>query len=237
MSFSTLVLCSFSAVIVASFLLIYLKRAALNSRQMLLARIAFGELIVFALMGISVAHHGGATVFDQAVAHLFFALRGGFLNGFMYFMTWLFDAEQFIALSLALLLMLLFTGRFRESAFASGALFATYLSDTLTKNIFHIARPTGALVRVSGWSFPSGHTAMATTFFLLFFLIAARRLSHKVLRVILLVVCLCGALAVGASRMYLGVHWFSDIVGGLLLGSFWVFLFIPVSALSMRGEK
>ena len=90
------------------------------------------------------------------------------------------------------------------------------------KSLVDRPRPTPDLVQVmtlsQDASFPSGHTAYVLMFFgLLFYLlprINGNRAVVKTLRVLL--ATLTGLTA--ASRIYLGVHWFSDIAGSLLLG-------------------
>ena len=101
------------------------------------------------------------------------------------------------------------------------------LLDTVIKNAVHRPRPhlwSGALVEHS-YSFPSGHAtaAMATALALCF----AIRHSHG--RTPTLVAAGVGALvvlSVGFSRVFLGVHWPSDIVGGYALALAWVSLVV-----------
>jgi undecaprenyl-diphosphatase len=72
----------------------------------------------------------------------------------------------------------------------------------------------------SGSSFPSGHsTAAAATFAALALILGLKRSPRT--RAILMGVAVSIAVAVGCSRMFLGVHWFSDVVAGLALGWSW----------------
>lgn len=83
------------------------------------------------------------------------------------------------------------------------------------KDIIHRARPIGAVVFESSFSFPSAHAAMTTIFFLCSYFILKKnfgdRLSVKIF-------CIVMPLIIGFSRIYLGVHWFSDVIAGFLLG-------------------
>jgi undecaprenyl-diphosphatase len=66
------------------------------------------------------------------------------------------------------------------------------------------------------WSFPSAHTAQASAFFLVLAVIAIRRLPPR----LSLPTALCSLLivaGVGYSRIYLQVHYTSDVIGGLIL--------------------
>lgn len=86
------------------------------------------------------------------------------------------------------------------------------------KDFFAVERPIGKEGIVSqrvetatGYSFPSGHTQAAAAFWTPIFL-TARRFGLRILSVVIIV-------TVGLSRMYLGVHYLSDVLGGLLFGA------------------
>lgn len=98
---------------------------------------------------------------------------------------------------------------------------ATYVSLFLFKEFLSRARPPEPLVYVSGGSFPSGHAA-SIFLIALFAFYAARTL--KVRGWWFWFIAVAGSLSViGAafSRILLRAHWFSDVVGGLLLSLFW----------------
>ncbi len=93
----------------------------------------------------------------------------------------------------------------------------------LLKLVFHRTRPDelGRLVTVNGYSFPSGHAQMSFCFYvILVFLLVYGRPSW------LRFVGMVGALAlvgmIGLSRIYLGVHYPSDVVGGFAAAAVWV---------------
>jgi len=74
-----------------------------------------------------------------------------------------------------------------------------------------------------GYSFPSGHATMSMTFALLLFFLFFTKVSG-IYRSTLIVFCLLFPLLIGFSRIYLGVHFFSDIMGGFTLAVFWMML-------------
>ncbi|MFJ6570743.1 phosphatase PAP2 family protein [Streptomyces sp. NPDC091292] len=78
----------------------------------------------------------------------------------------------------------------------------------------------------SGWSFPSGHTSTSAITALL--LIIAVLLRSPRGRRTTAVVIGCWAVAVGLTRVYLGVHWFTDVLGGWLYALAWVGLVVGV---------
>ncbi|MFF2848423.1 phosphatase PAP2 family protein [Streptomyces sp. NPDC058001] len=88
----------------------------------------------------------------------------------------------------------------------------------------------------SGWSFPSGHTSTSAITALLLILAVLLRSPRG--RRTTAVVIGCWAVAVGLTRVYLGVHWFTDVVGGWLYAIAWVGLVVGVGTRWLeRGEE
>lgn len=92
------------------------------------------------------------------------------------------------------------------------------------KTLFHRARPdlVNALVSAQGPSFPSGHAFVAFAFYGLVAWFAISRVKSWWLRALLLVAALTIALGIGFSRIYLGVHWPSDVLASYVLGGAWL---------------
>ena len=104
------------------------------------------------------------------------------------------------------------------------------LLGSLVKEVVQRQRPTPALVNVfsplSDYSFPSGHVLFFTAFLGFLFFLLYTLTPHSTLRTLGLVIM--GALIglVGVSRVYLGQHWPSDVLGAYLMGSVWLALMI-----------
>lgn len=90
--------------------------------------------------------------------------------------------------------------------------------DELLKAVFHRARPIEQLVPVPGYAFPSGHAFMAVILygFLIHWVWTFVRSLGK--RIGVTVGCVAMILLIGASRVYLNVHWPSDVLGGYAIG-------------------
>ncbi len=97
----------------------------------------------------------------------------------------------------------------------------------IAKHIIKRERPNiNRIVEEKGYSYPSGHTFSATCFYgLVMFLIniSSITLGYQILITIPLISII---LLIGFSRIYLGVHYFSDCIGGLLLSSSYIILYV-----------
>ena len=108
----------------------------------------------------------------------------------------------------------------------AGLVLMTWLSSPISSGLKLIVgrpRPTPDLVRVfqdePGNSFPSGHAFFAIVFWGLLAYLALTRLQRRSRRVLVFSGSLAMILLIGASRVYLGAHWPSDVLGGYVLGA------------------
>lgn len=116
----------------------------------------------------------------------------------------------------------------RRGARAHALLLAVALAggwsiDELLKWGFHRARPDIArLIDVSGYSFPSGHAMVATAFYGMAAYLAWRYLPAGPTRRFAAAAAALLILAIGFSRVYLGAHYPTDVLGGFLAGALWL---------------
>jgi undecaprenyl-diphosphatase len=139
-----------------------------------------------------------------------------------------------IPLALLLILGLVLRKRRVEAWWYSAAAVSGWALSGLAKLAVHRPRPhvIPRLMHGGGWfSYPSGHSMLAPIIFGLGIIVWAAPWPSPAIRRAALVLAALFALGIGFSRVYLGVHYPSDVVGGLLLGTGW-------SALALlRWEK
>ncbi|MDR3558130.1 MAG: phosphatase PAP2 family protein, partial [Candidatus Pacebacteria bacterium] len=111
--------------------------------------------------------------------------------------------------------------RWRHFYIVLSSLIGGYFLAEFLKNAIGSLRPTDALIKLSDFSFPSGHTTAAAGALILIVYFFAPGMRSKPWRWFLVVSCTILALFVGASRLVLSVHWLSDVIAGYSLGIFW----------------
>ncbi|MGW0782711.1 phosphatase PAP2 family protein [Streptomyces sp. NPDC002913] len=118
-----------------------------------------------------------------------------------------------------LTLWLLHRRAWRLAAWSAVTAVAGGLTGLLVKAVVERARPAlpEPVAHAPGFSFPSGHAMTATTSFAILLLVLLP-MVHRRLRPLLRAVAVISVLGVGFTRVALGVHWFSDVVGGWTLG-------------------
>lgn len=107
----------------------------------------------------------------------------------------------------------------KESRKRAWLFFITIAGGALINNILKIIikRPRPTLME-TGYSFPSGHTMNATIFYLAVAFILCRHIKSQKIRRLVILGTLLLIFLIGFSRVYLGVHYLSDVLGGFLLG-------------------
>jgi undecaprenyl-diphosphatase len=103
------------------------------------------------------------------------------------------------------------------SAMAGDALLVGFF-----KTLIASPRPLNGIIVETGNSFPSGHTTSSVVFFGRLVYIAWRRWKNAKVKLLAAGLYVSAVGVVGFDRIYLNVHWFSDVLGALFLGAFWV---------------
>jgi len=116
-------------------------------------------------------------------------------------------------------------GSRKRSAVIVVSLLLGAASELIMSILIKHPRPLDSIIYAPGYSLPSGHATMACIFFLLLIYTLKNNWS-KITKVLLTVGSIILIILVSISRLYLGVHWLSDIIAGLALGIFWVTLSI-----------
>ncbi len=104
---------------------------------------------------------------------------------------------------------------------------SSYLLNNILKLIFRRDRPSMYnLITEKGYSFPSGHSMVSFAYYGLLIYLIYKYIDNKVLKYILIFILTTIILLVGLSRIYLGVHYTTDVLGGYIFGLLYLIIFI-----------
>lgn len=100
----------------------------------------------------------------------------------------------------------------------------------ILKFILHRPRPSEfQIITETGYSFPSGHSMVSMAFYGLFIYLIYKNVTNKYLKWILIIALSLLIILIGISRIYLGVHYTSDVLGGFLLSIAYLIIFVRVN--------
>ncbi|MEX0919195.1 MAG: phosphatase PAP2 family protein [Parcubacteria group bacterium] len=153
-------------------------------------------------------------VIEQVVAHI----RTPSLTTFLVTVTKLGNPFMLSSAALLIAIILFVRGRVYDAVLFVTIMVVAIVSLTVLKNTFQITRPGSDILDVSGWSFPSGHATVATTFFFALALTFFGKIRSPWNRTTLIISSIVGAGLICFSRLYLGAHWTLDILAGIALG-------------------
>jgi undecaprenyl-diphosphatase len=139
-----------------------------------------------------------------------------------------FDTPILVLVSLVIASYLFFKNFRAEGLFLLGAMGGDALFVSVFKSVIEFPRPLNGLEFASGFSYPSGHTAGSLVFCGSIAFLAWEQWNTTRAHASIVVGAAAVTSVVGFSRLYLNVHWFSDVIGATMLGIFWLSLAVLV---------
>lgn len=155
------------------------------------------------------------------------------------FMTYLGNVEIIVSLGLIITCALWLLRRYRHSFLVFAGIIAGYGVSEIMKLLVRRNRPDifYALIKENGFSFPSGHATVSVVFYGIIAYLLYKIARYRWQKLIIILCALSLVFCIGFSRMYLGVHWFSDVLAGWLLGlSVLFFLIVLLKGINILTE-
>jgi undecaprenyl-diphosphatase len=199
----------------------------LKSHLVIAFLISVVSLIGFSFMSLLIADHK-ILLFDSRVIAAIQGQESPFLTGVMKTFTFIGSTPIVIILSLFILFFLYYVLHHRlELILFIATVGGSAVLNGILKQVFHRVRPElHRLISVSGYSFPSGHAMNAFTVYGIITFLLWRHIPSKLGRSILVLISVVMIATIGVSRIYLGVHYPSDIIGGYFASGFWLAIVI-----------
>jgi membrane-associated phospholipid phosphatase len=182
--------------------------------------------LVFAWLAIAVDGGGPVVSLDNAIAAWLHAHATGFATDVLSTVTQLGGATVLLAITVVAALALLLRRRVAHAALMAAALAGGEGLNMALKAAFERPRPgfSDPLATAAGFSFPSGHAMVSLTVYGALAFVVAAGVGSRRTRVVVLGSAVALVIAIGFSRLYLGVHYVSDVVAAYCAGLAWLML-------------
>jgi len=167
---------------------------------------------------------------DTSTLNFIEQIRSPFLT--LFFKAVTFTGEWYFVLGVLILISLFFiitkTSRFNLAARLNLDVFVLWATTIgglgaafVLKEIFHRIRPVGGLIAETSSSFPSAHAVVSVAFYAFVFYLLARNTKCCFPKYLLISGVFIAPILLGFSRLYLGVHYLSDVLAGYAIGDVW----------------
>ena len=181
------------------------------------------SLLAFSFMAFFVSANK-VVQFDSTIITFVQGFENSALTAVMKFFTFIGDTNSVIVLSILVIIFLYVVLKHRvELILFIVAIIGSAVLNQLLKYSFQRARPElHRLIEIDSYSFPSGHAMNAFTVYTIISFLLWRHIPSRAGRILLIIISALMIFTIGISRIYLGVHYPSDIIAGYFASACWL---------------
>lgn len=196
----------------------------------LLIEISIPLLLIITIITIKVITKQELFIDKIAYKILVEYLRNDNLTTFMKLVTKLGNTEVVIPLTIITIIFTIFKIKNKKLSLSITLnLIGITLINQILKHIIKRDRPIGyRLIEMSGYSFPSGHAMASMAFYGLLIYIIKRLGKNKYINNLLITINIAIIILIGVSRIYLGVHYLSDVITGYSISIIYLFIITKI---------
>jgi membrane-associated phospholipid phosphatase len=198
-------------------------------------------LIVLVLFGVLAeeVREGELQPVDDAIRTAVHGVSSPITTSILHTATQLGSPFFLIPMTMLISLVFLHLRRIRGAILLTATMVGVSLLNWVLKMFFQRARPTAffGLSTPTSYSFPSGHSLASFCFYGALAALVAARLRSPLLRAVVWAAAVVIIIAVGFSRVYLGVHYPSDVIAGYATGFIWVLTVASADRVFRRADE
>lgn len=189
--------------------------------------------LIFLIIGILVRNTSEGILFDKMILDLIDREADSILFQIMKFVSFIGSAYFLIPFMIMVMAYTIYKKKYYILKLLAMSTLGSYVVNFIMKNIFSRTRPLDYfLVEQGGLSYPSGHSMVTMTFYMTLAYIASKNIKDKNKKKWIYLFAYTMIILMGISRLYLGVHWPTDVIGGYLIG--YVFFYISIIILKEK---
>jgi len=192
----------------------------------MILKLSIASLLLFILITLDVMFHGLLTVIDGLIFPNILSFQTELLNNIFLYITTLGNLSSMVIFSVIISIILWLKKDYISIKFLISSMIGISVLIFGLKELVGRLRPQDYVAEMfqDGNAFPSGHASSSMALSLALFFIIYPHLTSKVSKIIVTFLLLTFTTLIGISRIYFGVHYFSDVAGGMMLSTFWVLL-------------
>ncbi len=178
------------------------------------------SLLVFIFILLEILYNGFFVRLDPIISSFMSSIKNDFLTNFSIAVSFIFDIKSVIIISLILSAYLWTRFSKKDSIFFISTMVLNGAILYVLKELMQRARPLNSLVAETNFAFPSAHASTAVVFFGLLIYLISKKSELRSLKLTSIFVFIFMTILICFARLYLNVHWFSDVLGGIAIGIF-----------------
>ncbi len=192
----------------------------LKKNYLFILSFIFFVIFLFLLKGVLC---GNVYLYDKMLSDFIVSIRNDNFNLFFKIIT---ECGGTIFLIVLSIIFLIIFRKNKDGIFIASNLAGVALISQIFKFIVKRDRPVNGLILESGFSFPSGHSTVNVCFYGFLIYLIIRKVNNKLYRCLFIGLIILLIMLIGFSRLYLGVHYLSDVLAGISLGLSCLFITI-----------
>lgn len=203
------------------------------NKKLLIGAICFLLFIILTILVLTKTTNN----IDSKVESLMISIRSDILTNIMTIITNIGSAYSLISITVLVTLIAIIKNK-RLPINTIVNLISVFITSQIFKLLIRRPRPTGVfLVDATGYSYPSGHTMVSFAFFVFIAYSLSEKINNKMLKIMIKILTAILVITIGFSRIYLGVHHFTDILAGYLLGTSYLMIFLNIRNNIIKKEQ
>lgn len=201
-------------------------------RKLIFQLVIFFCIIGFCLLSF-LAKYNSYLFFDPLITNLVQQINIYGFDTLMRFLSLIGNPPISFFLTSVIIILLFLIGKKKDGITILSSVAGIILLSLFLKIAISRPRPDPLLIQLripfeETMSFPSGHVLFYIGLFGILLFLSFTQLKSTLLRYFLSCICLSLIILIGFSRIYLGVHWFSDVLASYFIGFVWIFVVVSI---------